>query len=208
MILLVHGLGLSHRYFARLQPLLPGSRAIDLEGTTLDAMTASVARAIEPGGALIVANSLGTQIAVELAVRSPASVRGLVLTGPTWDPAAPTLPAQFLRLLADSYREQPSLVPVALADYARRGPLHILQAARSMLRHPMAERLAQVSVPVVVVRGSGDPLCGRAWAELLAAGPPAGRLVTVHGAAHAVDWSHPGAVVQVVEEVQQALGER
>ena len=207
MILLVHGLGLSHRYFARLQPLLPGSRAIDLQGTTLDEMTASVARAAVPG-TLIVANSLGTQIATELAVRSPESVRGLVLSGPTWDPAAPSLPAQFLRLLADSYREQPSLVPVALADYARRGPLQIYQAARSMLRHPMAERLAQVSAPVVIVRGSGDPICSEGWAEELAAAPADGRLVVVHGAAHAVDWSHPGAIVQAVEEMEQALGER
>ena len=207
MILLVHGLGLTHRYFARLQPLLPGSRAIDLEGTSLDEMTASVARIAEPG-TLIVANSIGTQIATELAVRSPESVSGLVLSGPTWDPAAPSIPAQLLRLLADSYREQPSLVPVALADYARRGPLHILRAARSMLRHPMAERLAQVTAPVVIVRGSGDPICGQRWAEELAAAPLHGRLVTVPGSAHAVDWSHPGDVVQVVEEVQQSLSER
>jgi pimeloyl-ACP methyl ester carboxylesterase len=206
VILLVHGLGLSHRYYARLQPLLPGARAVDLEGTSLDEMTASVARAAAPAS-LIVANSLGTQIATELALRSPESVRGLVLTGPTWDPAAPSLPAQFLRLLADSYREQPSLVPVALADYARRGPLKILRAARSMLEHPMIERLAQVSAPVVIVRGSADPICGAQWAEQLAAAPADGRLVTVPGAAHAVDWSHPGAVFQAVEEVQQALGE-
>lgn len=207
MILLVHGLGLTHRYFARLHPLLAGSRAIDLEGTSLDEMTASLGRVAE-AGTLIVANSLGTQIATELAVRSPESVRALVLSGPTWDPAAPSIPAQFLRLLADSYREQPSLVPVALADYARRGPWHILQAARSMLRHPMAERLARVEVPVVIVRGSGDPICGQRWAEELAATAVKGRLVTVPGAAHAVDWSHPAAVVQVVEEVQQQLGER
>ena len=206
MIALVHGLGLSHRYFARLQPLLPGSRAVDLRGASLDELTASLARVVEPQ-TLIVANSLGTQIATELAVRSPASVRALVLTGPTWDPAAPCLREQFLRLLADSYREQPSLVPVALADYARHGPRQILRAARAMLRHPIAERLAAVSAPVVVVRGSRDPICGQAWAERLAAAPPEGRLVVVQGAAHAVDWSHPGAVVQVVEEVQQALGE-
>lgn len=207
MITLVHGLGLSHRYFARLQPLLPDSRAVDLEGTSLEEMTASVARVVEPGS-LLVANSLGAQIATELAVRSPDSVSALVLSGPTWDPEAPSIPAQFLRLLADSYREQPSLVPVALADYARRGPLHILRAARSMMRHPMAERLAEVSVPVVIVRGSLDPICGQRWAESLAAAPADGRLVNVVGAAHAVEWSHPGAVFGVVEELQQALGER
>lgn len=206
MITLVHGLGLSHRYFARLQPLLPGSRAVDLEGTSLDALTDSLHRSVEPGS-LIVANSLGAQIATELAVRSPGSVRALVLTGPTWDPAAPNLPAQFARLVADSYREQPSLVPVALADYARRGPRQILMAARAMLRHPMAARLAEVRVPVVVVRGGRDPICGQDWAELLAAAPVEGRLVVVPGAAHAVDWSHPGAVVQVVDELQQSLRE-
>ena len=207
MIALVHGLGLSHRYFARLQPLLPGSRAVDLEGTSLDEMTASVARVLEPG-TLLVANSLGAQIATELAVRSPESVRALVLSGPTWDPEAPSIPTQFLRLLADSYREQPSLVPVALADYARRGPLHILRAARSMMGHPMIERLAEVSMPVVIVRGSLDPICGQRWAESLAGAPADGRLVNVHGAAHAVEWSHPGAVFGVVDELQQALGER
>ncbi len=207
MIALVHGLGLSHRYYRRLQPLLPGSKAVDLRGASLDTMTDSLARFVEPQ-ALLVANSLGSQIATELAVRSPSSVRALILTGPTWDPAAPGLTEQFVRLLADSYREQPSLVPVALADYARRGPRQILGAARAMLRHPMADRLAQVSVPVVIVRGSSDPICGEAWAERLAGAPADGRLVVISGAAHAVDWSHPGALVQVVEEVQQSLGER
>ncbi len=206
MIALVHGLGLSRRYFARLQPLLPGSRAVDLHGASLDELTESLAAAVEPGS-LLVANSLGAQIATELAVSSPEQVRALVLTGPTWDPAAPSVPEQFVRLVADSYREQPSLVPVALADYVRHGPLQILRAARSMLRHPMAERVAEVAVPVVVVRGSRDPICGEAWAERLAGVAVSGRLVVVHGAAHAVDWSHPGAVAHVVEELQEALGE-
>jgi pimeloyl-ACP methyl ester carboxylesterase len=207
VIALVHGLGLSHRYFTHLRALLPGAHAVDLRGASLDELTASLARVVEPR-TLLVANSLGAQIATELAVRSPTSVRALVLTGPTWDPAAPSVPEQFVRLAADSYREQLSLVPVALADYVRHGPRQILAAARSMLEHPMAARLAEVTVPVVVVRGSRDPICGEAWAARLAAAPRDGRLVVVHGAAHAVDWSHPGAVLQAVEELQQELGER
>lgn len=206
MIALVHGLGLSHRYFARLQPLLPGSVAVDLEGSSVDELAAMLARVTEPGS-VIVANSLGAQVATELAVASPASVRALVLTGPTWDPAAPSVPRQLVRLVADSYREQPALVPVALLDYLRRGPRQMLGFARSMLRHPMLERLASVSAPVVVVRGSRDPICSQAWAEQAAAAPAAGRLVVVHGAAHAVEWSHPHAVVQIVEELQESFGE-
>jgi 2-hydroxy-6-oxonona-2,4-dienedioate hydrolase len=207
MIALVPGLGLSHRYFARLRPLLPEAQALDLNGSSLDELTASLGLAVRPG-TLLVANSLGAQVATELAVRSPEKVRGLVLTGPTWDPAAPSVPGQLIRLLLDSYRELPSLVPVALLDYARRGPRQILAAAQAMLRHPMAERLAAVTAPVVVVRGSRDPIVGQAWAEQAAAAPADGRLVVVEGAAHAVDWSHPRAVLEVVQELEQSLGER
>ncbi|MBA3844193.1 MAG: alpha/beta hydrolase [Actinobacteria bacterium] len=207
MIALVHGLGLSHRYFGRLQPLLPNAVAVDLRGASLDELTASLSLAVAPR-ALLVANSLGAQIATELAVRSPERVSGLVLTGPTWDPDAPSIPEQFVRLLADSYRELPSLVPVALLDYARRGPRQILGAARAMLRHPMLERLGEVDAPVVIVRGSRDPICGQAWAEQAAAAAANGRLVVVDGAAHAVDWSHPAVVAEIVEELQQSLGER
>jgi pimeloyl-ACP methyl ester carboxylesterase len=206
VIALVHGLGLSHRYFARLRPLLPDAVAVDLRGASLDELTASLALAVAPG-TLLVANSLGAQIATELAVRSPERVSGLVLTGPTWDPDAPGIPEQFVRLLTDSYRELPSLVPVALLDYARRGPRQILGAARAMLRHPMLERLGEVDAPVVIVRGSRDPICGQEWAVQAAAAPADGRLVVVDGAAHAVDWSHPAVVAQIVEELQQSLGE-
>lgn len=206
MIVLVPGLGLTHRFYARLQPLLPGARAVDLEGRTLDELTGSLARQA-PLGSLLVANSLGCQVAVELAVRAPATTVGLVLTGPTWDPDAPSVPRQFARLLLDSVRESPSLVPVALADYARWGPLTILAAAGSMLRHPMAERLGAVRVPVVVVRGSRDPICTQSWAERAAASAPRGRLVVADGAAHAVDWSHPEVVAEIVGELQQELRE-
>lgn len=206
MIVLVHGLGLTHRYFQRLRPYLPAARAIDLQGSTLDEMNASLGgRVTEP--AILVANSLGAQVATELAARSPALVRGLVLTGPTWDPAAPSVPQQFGRLLLDSYRESPSLVPVALLDYARRGPVPILRAARAMLRHPMADRLATVAAPVVVIRGSRDPICSQGWAERLAAAPRDGRLVVAEGAAHAVDWSHPAIVAETVHELEQRVGE-
>ena len=203
-IVLVHGLALSHRYFAKLRPLLPDATAIDLTGTTLDALTASLAAATPPGS-LVVGNSLGAQVAVELAARAPELVSGLVLTGPTWDPDAPTIERQFARLLLDSYRESPSLVPVALFEYARHGPLSILRTARAMLRHPVAERIGAVAAPVVVLRGSRDPICGQHWAESLAGSAPDGRLVVVPGAAHAVDWSHPSAVVEAVQELEQRL---
>jgi pimeloyl-ACP methyl ester carboxylesterase len=204
-IVLVHGLGVSHRYFARLRRLLPTTLAPDLAGASVDALTRSLDAAV-PAPSLLVANSLGCQVAAELAVRRPELVRGLVLIGPTWDPGAPTVLRQLARLVNVSYREPPSLVPVLAYQYARWGPVRLIRAARSMLRHPVAERLARVDVATVVLRGEHDTICSPPWARL-AAGVARGRLVEVPGAAHAVHWSHPGAVLEVVEELLQQLAE-
>jgi pimeloyl-ACP methyl ester carboxylesterase len=205
VIVLVHGLGVSHRYFARLRRLLPAALAPDLAGASVDALTRSLEAAVG-APSLLVANSLGCQVAAELAVRRPELVRGLVLIGPTWDPGAPTVLQQLARLLNGSYREPPSLLPVLAYEYARWGPLRLLRTARSMLRHPVAERLARLDAQTVVVRGEYDTICSPPWARL-AAGVARGRLVEVPGAAHAVHWSHPEAVVQAVEELLQQLAE-
>jgi pimeloyl-ACP methyl ester carboxylesterase len=206
-VVLVHGLGVSHRYFARLRRLLPAALAPDLDGASVEELTASLA-AVAPGGALLVANSLGCQVAAELAARRPGAAAALVLIGPTWDPSAPTVRAQLARLAHGAYREPPSLLPVLAWEYARWGPRRILRTARSMLAHPVAERLAEVTAPVVVVRGAHDPICGATWARLAASLPAAGRLVEVTGAAHAVHWSHPFVLAELVEELEQQLRER
>jgi pimeloyl-ACP methyl ester carboxylesterase len=205
-IALVHGLGVSHRYFSRLREQLPCAAAPDLAGDSIELLTQSLEHAVE-GSTLLVGHSVGCQVAVELAVRRPDLVGGLVLMGATWDPASPTIAGQLWRLANGSYREPPSLLPVLAADYLRWGPRRILRTARSMLRHPMTVRLAEVAQPVLVLRGERDSICGEGWAET-AASASGGRLVVVPGAAHAVQWSHPRVVAQLIEELQQQIGKR
>jgi pimeloyl-ACP methyl ester carboxylesterase len=207
VIVLVHGLGVSHRYFARLRRALPGALAPDLDGEAVPELADSLARAAPPGRATLVANSLGCQIAVELALREPARVERLVLIGPTWDPASPSLAGQAARVVRDSLGEPPSLWPVLAYEYARWGPRRILAAARAMLADPVAEKLPRVEAPAVVVRGERDGICSQAWAERFAALLPRGRLVVVPGA-HAVHWSHARFLARVVEEADDDLGER
>ena len=198
-IVLVHGLGVSHRYIARLR--LDALRP-DLAGSTIDELTRSLeARLAAPS--TLVANSVGCQVAVELSLRRPELVRSLLLIGPTWDPWAPTIPRQLLRLLNGSYREPPSLLPVLAWEYTRWGPRRMLRTARSMLAHPMAARLEHVRVPAIVLRGERDPVCGDRWARVAADAAKA-ELVEVPGAAHAVHWSHP----DLVEELAHDLAER
>ncbi|MFL6178576.1 MAG: alpha/beta fold hydrolase, partial [Actinomycetes bacterium] len=120
-IVLVHGLGCSHRYFAPLAaalddlpvvaPDLPGfggtpgpPRALDVRGLS-GALTGWL-RASGNVGAVIVANSAGCQVAVDLAAHSPELVGPAVLVGPTMDTAARNVVAQAWRLVLNLGRER------------------------------------------------------------------------------------------------------
>jgi len=204
-IVLVHGLGVSHRYFARLGALLPDASAPDLDGSSVEELASSLARAA-PARSTLVANSLGCQVAVELAVREPARVERLVLIGPTGydDP----LVAYAARLALDSIREPPSMDVLAATDYLRWGPLRLVRAARSMRRDPFSDKLLRVAAPALVVRGERDPICTQPWAERVVSLLPRGRLAVVAGAAHAAHWSHAADVARLVEEAEHDTRER
>ena len=144
--------------------------------------------------AVVFANSMGCQVAVELALRARQRVAALVLVGPTPDPAAPTLRRQFARLALDSTREPAALNWVVASDYLRRGPRNTLRSAREMLQHRMGERAPLVEVAALVVRGERDPIVSQPWANELARRLH-GEIAVIPGAAHAAHFTHPEDVV-------------
>lgn len=212
---LVHGLGVSGRYFLPLArrlsadatrvlvPDLPGNgksekppRPLDVPG--LAAALAAWADAAGVERACFVGNSLGGQTAVELAVTRPELVERLVLVGPTFDPSALSLVRQFGRLVATGVREPPSLVALVVAEYAAAGPLRTIRTARHGLADRVEDKLGRVVAPTLVVRGERDRVCTQAWAERLAAGLPDARLAVVARKAHAVHYSAPDEVAALV----------
>jgi pimeloyl-ACP methyl ester carboxylesterase len=206
MVCLVHGLGVSHRYFTPLWRLLPGAQCPDLDGDDVDSLGASLERVVA-SPSVLVANSLGAQLALELAVRRPDLAAALVLIGPTGDPERKRFATQTARLAACAFVEPSRLVPLVARDYVRWGVPRLVRTARSMLARSVDGLLPSVGVPVAVVRGAHDPICSRRWGERIASDVPAGRFVAVPGAAHAVHWSHPGVVARLVEEVEDDLRE-
>ena len=196
---LVHGLGVSHRYFERLRVRLPDAVAPDLAGSSVGELTTSLAR-VAPARATFIGSSLGCQVAVELALREPARVERLVLIGPSG--YGHPLAAYASRLGVDWIREPPSLVLLATADYFRWGPRRLARTARSMRRDGFADKLPLVGAPPLVVRGAVDPICPQDWAEHVVSLLPRGRLAVVPGAAHAAQWSHAADVARLVQEAE------
>jgi pimeloyl-ACP methyl ester carboxylesterase len=220
-LVLVHGLGVSSSYFRPLLRVLarradvvapdlpgfgrtPGPRDALGIGELADALM-SFLDDVALGRPLLLGNSLGCQVVVDVAVRRPELAGALALVGPTIDPAAPRLLPQAARLVVDGLREHPLAVPGMLADYLRVGPRRIVATAQSALRDRIEEKLLRVSVPAVVIHGSRDPLSPARWCEHAARLLPHGRLVTIPGAAHAAHWSHPRETAAALEPLLAPL---
>ena len=204
---------MSRRYFRPLRDELAGAvdvHAPDLPGfgdaprppraLTVPELAEALAGTAADAGldeAVVVANSMGCQVAVELAIRRPELVRALVLVGPTVDPAGASLARHTARLLADVPREPLALTAVVAVDYVRAGPLRTLRSARRMIEHRIETRLPLVRQEAIVVRGSRDPIAPQRWAAEAAVLLPRGRVEVVPGAAHAAHWSHPAKVAAI-----------
>lgn len=213
-VVLVHGLGVSSRYmvptarclgprFPTLVPDLPGFGWSEQPERTLDVPDLADALAGWMGArelppAVLLANSLGCQVAVDLALRHPDLVGWLILAGPTGDPAVRSLPRYAWRLLRDVPRESPTMVLGEVWDYLRAGPRRVIGTALAMMRDPMVAKLPDVRQPTVVVRGGRDPICPQRWGEEAARLLPRGRLVVVPGAAHVVNDSAPRVLLREV----------
>lgn len=214
-VVLVHGLAVSSRYFAPLirelaptrtvvAPDLPGFGRSETPPRPLDIpeLADALDEWLELAGVPVplVANSLGCQIAVDLAVRRPERVSRLVLLGPTMDPSAPTILRQAARLALDTLREPPGLWVAETIDYLRMGPRRTIATARLALADPFAEKARRVPHPALVVRSGRDAIVSQEWAERVARALPDGRLTVIPGEPHAAHWSAAADVARIVEE--------
>lgn len=220
LVVCVHGLGCSHRYFGplafRLAPVtavaapdLPGfgrtagpPEALDIRGLSL--ALADWLRVTGRGGAVLVGNSAGCQVVADLAVHAPELLGPVVLAGPTVDPSAPTAVAQLGRLLQVAPREPLALTALLARDYLVCGPSRFAATFRHMLAHRIERALPQLHTPSVVVRGSRDPVAPHAWVTQAAALLPAGRSVELPKAAHALNFSAPDGLAGLVRELLEA----
>lgn len=212
--MLVHGLGVSSRYFVRLAGLLAAGRRVeapDLPGfgrsetppRPLDVHAqAELLAAWMPAAGLeraaFFGHSLGSQVVADLAVHHPRLVERLVLAAPTIDDGGRSVPRELLRLLCDVPREPFALVPIVTRDYLRAGLGRVLRTLRYALADRLEEKLPLLDLPVLVLRGGRDPVVSERWSGKVAALLPQGRLAVVPRAAHALQFSHPREVADLV----------
>lgn len=215
-MVLVHGAGVSSRYWRPGMAALRGLgryrvSALDLPGfgrsarTPLPVDLRFLARhllewkkEIHGRPCHVVGQSLGCEIAVLAAAAGPMQVRSLALVGPAGLPRLESLPLQMLQAGLDAPLEPPALYRVILPDYVRAGPLRFFDALAAQLRSDAESALAELDLPVMVLRGRRDPIANaqRAWAILKLL--KHGQAVAMTGA-HASHFSHPRELARCLD---------
>jgi len=211
---LIHGLGVSHRYFRRLHRELSSTHTVvslDLPGygglprppraLSVDDLAAMLIdlfdrRMLRPS--LLVGHSMGTQIATEIARRRPDLARTLVLIGPVVNDRRPTAWQQGVDLARDTLREPLDGNVLVFTDYLRAGPRWYAMELKEMLAYPLRDRLATVSVPTLVLRGDRDPVGRADWSKRLLTSNSRATLVHVRRARHLVQHRRPAACADAI----------
>jgi pimeloyl-ACP methyl ester carboxylesterase len=104
------------------------------------------------------------------------------------------------QLSYDGLREPVRLLRVAVPDYLRFGVPSTFRMFRALTQYPSLDRLLALDKPTLVVAGSRDPLLpGPARIQEVASkAEHHGIFVVIDGAAHAINFSHPGELSNVI----------
>jgi pimeloyl-ACP methyl ester carboxylesterase len=150
--------------------------------------------------ATLIGNSMGAPVCLEVAHSAPERVAGIVLASPAGGMHNQPLPRALGQLMRDALRESPAMIRVVMPDYLRFGPLNALQLFSELMRFPSLERILRTPVPTLAVLGSRDPLMPPLWRvrEVGRLAPPQVTIAVIDGAAHAMNFSHPGELAHVI----------
>ena len=150
--------------------------------------------------AVLVGNSMGCAISLEVAHTTPERVHSLVLVSPAGGVHNRPMGRALGQLAMDVFRESPRMFPVALPDYVKFGPLNGLRLFRELTRFPSLERLLRTPVPTLAVLGVRDPLMPSPdrIREVARLAPAHLTVAVVEDAAHAVNFSHPVELAGVI----------
>ena len=223
----IHGFAISGAYLmptaralatrgVNVVPDLPGygrsdrrDRVLDIPG--LAETTLAILDRLEIEKAVLVGNSMGCAISMEVAHEAPDRIHSLVLVSPAGGAHNQPMSRALGQLAKDVFRESPKMLPVALPDYVKFGPLNGLRLFRELTSFPSLERLLRTPVPTLAVLGLRDPLMASPdrVREVARLSPEHLTVAIVDEAAHAVNFSHPVELAGVIGAwLDHAVGDR
>jgi pimeloyl-ACP methyl ester carboxylesterase len=230
-VLCLHGLfGTSEHWEATLEALAPAYRIMaltlpifetppdDLSVAGLRAYVEAFLDAERVPPAVVVGNSLGGHVALDLALHAPERVRALVLSGSSgllergFTRGVPRRPsAAFVRERMTEVFHDPAMVTTerveAVRDIVSRRSytLRAIQVSRSARRYNLEDRLREILCPTLLVWGTEDRITPRSAAIRFLEGIPSATLRLVPECGHAPMLEQPEAFARALGEFLETL---
>ena len=215
-IVMVHGIGVSGRYFLPLASKLAEAydiHIIDLPGygetprphhalsiSELADVIVLFIRHQKLESPALIGQSMGCQIVAHVVREYPSCCSRVILLGPTVDRRERSLLVQGLRLLQDMLKEPPSLNCMIFSDYLKMGVVRYLQTARMMINDCIEETLVNCTIPVCIIRGEKDKIASRAWLAVIASAVSRTTLREIPGAPHVAQFVQPAQVAKICRQ--------
>ena len=168
---------------------------------TIDELGAAVVRFMDQQRierAVLLGNSLGCPIIASMLDEHKDRIESIVFVSPAGGFHNLPIYRGVAQMVLAGLQEPPQMFPIALADYARYGLMPSINLLRSMLHYPTLRRLRELVLPTLAVIGSRDPLVSERMIAKRAIALPHVTAAVIDGAAHAINFSHPDQLANVV----------
>jgi pimeloyl-ACP methyl ester carboxylesterase len=214
----LHGFGLSGRYllptaevladeFHTLVPDLPGfgRSGNAIEPLTVTELAHAAAAFLDSQGiekATLVGNSMGCPVICEFGYLYPHRLERAILVSPAGGIHNQPFRRAVRQLSHDGLREPVRMLRVAVPDYLRFGIPSTFRMFRALTQFPSLDRMLGLDVPTLAVAGTRDPLMPGPARIREVAQQVEHRVVfvAIDGAAHAINFSHPGELANVIRQ--------
>lgn len=212
----LHGFGISGSYllptadelaagYRTYVPNLPGyGRSVHPDHVnSIPELAQAVIRFMDAVGiekATLIGNSMGCIIAIETALEAPDRIERVVLVSPAGGRNNRPIFKGASQLALDSVREPLSMYLVAIPDYLRFGLINAGKLFWQMIHYPTVEQFRDTSASTLVVLGARDPLVNEIRITEGTLENEHVQIVRIDGAAHAINYSHPGKLASLIRQ--------
>lgn len=214
-IILVHGIGVSGRYFFPLaKQLMPDYHIVivDLPGygktpkparvlsiPALGDVVTELTHALSIDKPIILGHSMGCQIVAHAVKNQPRMYEKMILLSPTVNDDERSLFMQAFRLAQDTFYEPIKAGIIIFTDYMRMGLRRYLVSCRYMLEDKIELTLKGCPIPVLFVRGQKDVIVPSPWVRQLHS-ITRSQVCEIADATHALQLQQPEFIADICKD--------